>query len=218
MKTLITIAVIIFIIYNIVKWLNKNEKKDDTTDEPIESTSEDNEIHIRTVEEIERNLIKRINCSAVGLDFERNNNKTGRQILTKLVNELKREDGLRYEKYEGLTNKEIIEDYFTDRIYELSTESIPACILEKEDDNEYDSNAIKVLVGNKDDELYHIGYVPKEHCKEIRQLMSQYRVLTGSTIYGGKYKYVDFDDYGEEKVIIDSTEYGLHLSISFWKD
>lgn len=119
------------------------------------------------------------------------------------------------EPYEGMSNKEILEDSFGEKIYELNYESLPECKLIKEDDNEYDPNAIMIIIEDVDGVEHHIGYVPREHCARIRKHMGMYEMEIINTIIGGKYKVVDFDDMGEEKVRVRSTPYGLNISVTF---
>lgn len=166
-----------------------------------------------TVEEhgVEHNeTIKTFSFQTVGLNFEGR-----RKILTNIINQYKADDWFFMEPYEGMTNKEILEESFGERIYELVAEGLPYCEIEKEDDNEYDPNALKILVQDVYGGNHHIGYVPKEHCKEIRKYIDNYRMKITTTIVGGKYKVIDYDDMGEEKVRTRSSDYGLDIFISF---
>lgn len=70
-----------------------------------------------------------------------------------------------------------------------------------EPDNKYDSNAVKVVVGG-----HHIGYIPKEKCLEVLELLSNGRIeKMRYDLVGGKYKRVD-EDYDFEK---DKSTYTL---------
>ena len=63
-----------------------------------------------------------------------------------------------------------------------------------EPDNKYDPNAVKVVIGG-----HHIGYIPKEKCLEVLELLSSGRIERMSyDLIGGKYKRVD-EDYDFEK-------------------
>ena len=63
-----------------------------------------------------------------------------------------------------------------------------------EPDNKYDPNAVKVVIGG-----HHIGYIPKEKCLEVLELLSSGRIERMSyDLIGGKYKRVD-EDYDYEK-------------------
>lgn len=223
METIFTLAVIGYIVYKFFKWIGKDKGNGGESDiQSIKKESDQIDVNVddklkEVAKNTEHNLVKRINFVAVGTKYKKAGNKTGQDILKAIVNRMRREEYF-YEKYEGMTNKEIEEESFGERVYELNVESIPVCALEFENDNEFDPNAIKVMVGFNEGELHHMGYVPREHCEEIRSMMEQYRILVGNTIYGGKYKYADYDEYGEYKVLTDSTPYGLRLSVSFWDD
>ena len=63
-----------------------------------------------------------------------------------------------------------------------------------EPDCKYDPNAVKVVIGG-----HHIGYIPKEKCLEVLELLSSKRIERMSyDLIGGKYKRVD-EDYDFEK-------------------
>ena|SRR5690625_1235169 len=216
MKILFTIAVIIFIIFVVIKWLGKDTQVlNGSVNEKTDKESDVVDIHTEVMERIKKTLVKRIDCKSVGLDFEKENNNTGRDILADVVKQMRKEDVFKYDKYEGMTNKQIEEESFGERVYELYLESIPVCVLEKENDNEFDPNAIKVMIGMTEDDLKHVGYIPKEYCIEIKKLMNEYRILIGNTVIGGKYKQFP---YGGDEMQKGQTPFGLKLSVSFWND
>lgn len=63
-----------------------------------------------------------------------------------------------------------------------------------EPDCKYDPNAVKVVIGG-----HHIGYIPREKCLEVLELLSSGRIERMSyDLIGGKYKRVD-EDYDYEK-------------------
>lgn len=86
--------------------------------------------------------------------------------------------------------------------------------LTHEPDNPHDPNAIMVLL---DDKL--VGYMPKESCKHILELMDNGRFVSASfNAYGGKYKRVD-EDYDSMKdkstytMETGEDEYGITVYI-----
>lgn len=109
--------------------------------------------------------------------------------------------------YEGLTNKEIKEDYYGERVYEADVFSFDDITFVPEPDNPYDANAIKVMHG----ELGHIGYVPKNETKRMFEIIENYSYDVSGEIIGGKYKYVD--EY-EDKVKVNKHNYGIKLIVS----
>lgn len=92
------------------------------------------------------------------------------KILKSVAETIKSEEY--YDKtqlYEGLKNKEILDTYdIGDKIFETEPLDIPYVKLELEPENPYDKNAIKVLIGNTKEEMFHVGYIPKENAVEIK--------------------------------------------------
>lgn len=171
---------------------------------------------VRVPKELTTNIkikepVKRIVFTATGINYEGR-----RKVVSKIVNDMKKEDYFKHETYEGMTNREILEDGY--RVYELSAEAFPGVSIKKEDDNPFDKNAIKVIIYDIHGDPHHIGYIPAKYCVEIRDYISKYRTLVASTITGGKYKDVIYDDYGDEKVKVFNSKYGVKVTISFWDD
>lgn len=112
-----------------------------------------------------------------------------------------------------LTKREIIDDGLTDeRIYQYTFTDGPVELVD-DPGNEYDPNAIKVLVAGQ-----HIGYIKRGSTGRVHNLQSAGRVLgVTAEIYGGKYKVVicDDDDDGAERydLIRDETGYGAAIEI-----
>lgn len=111
-----------------------------------------------------------------------------------------------------LTKREIIDDGLTDeRIYQYTFADGPVELVD-DPDNEYDPNAIKVLVAGQ-----HIGYIKRGSTGRIHRLQRSDRVLgVTAEIYGGKYKVVicDDDDGAEHYDLIkDETGYGAAIEI-----
>lgn len=99
------------------------------------------------------------------------------------------------------TKKEIIDECFTDRkIWRYHWRARPVELI-PEPDNQYDPNAVKVVVDGA-----HIGYIKRESCKRVLQLLSEDRIRHIScTIGGGPYKAV-WEEYDDDK---DKTTYTL---------
>lgn len=112
-----------------------------------------------------------------------------------------------------LTKREIIDDGLTDeRIYQYTFSDGPVELVD-DPDNEYDPNAIKVLIAGQ-----HIGYIKRGSTGRVHNLQRAGRVLgVTAEIYGGKYKVVicDDDDDGAEHydLIKDETGYGAAIEI-----
>lgn len=111
-----------------------------------------------------------------------------------------------------LTKREIIDDGLTDeRIYQYTFADGPVELVD-DPGNEYDPNAIKVLVAGQ-----HIGYIKRGSTGRVHNLQRAGRVLgVTAEIYGGKYKVVicDDDDGAERYGLIkDETAYGAAIEI-----
>lgn len=160
-----------------------------------------------------------IHTIVVGTKYEDRDKK-----LKELINDLKENDYF-YELYEGYSNQEIIDggDYYMEYskeepIYELTEESLPYAEVVPEPGNEYDPNAVAVYVGESQRTKFHLGYLPKEDAKRIQDLFENGEVVyVDAQIKGGKYKFVEMDDYGEEKVRQRTKKYLIDLEITFVK-
>lgn len=112
-----------------------------------------------------------------------------------------------------LTKREIIDDDLTDeRIYQYTFADGPVELVD-DPGNEYDLNAIKVLVAGQ-----HIGYIKRGSTGRVHNLQRAGRVLgVTAEIYGGKYKVVtcdeDYDGTEHYDLIKDETGYGAAIEI-----
>ncbi|MFZ3577402.1 hypothetical protein [Virgibacillus sp. DJP39] len=115
------------------------------------------------------------------------------------------------EKYDGMTNKEILEETYDQPIFEYSDALFSNCSLQLEPDNEYDSKAIAVYIDS-----FMVGYVPKKNFSEGKEYI--YDQLAGGlkdnrklnfsvsvSLRGGKYKI----NRNDEKVDTGESEYKL---------
>ena len=100
-----------------------------------------------------------------------------------------------------LTKKEMVDEgYENDRIYQYSF-YVVKFELEPEPTNHYDPNAIKVLADG-----VHIGYIKSGSCKHLLKAIQDNKIVKiDGDIYGGKYKYLGYDEY-EEKYYLDKGE------------
>lgn len=114
------------------------------------------------------------------------------------------------ELYFGLSGKELrVELEETgDNLFELDDVLIDDTYLVKDPNNQFDSNAIKIM----SNQYGHLGYVPKTHTSIVNSLFNSSDIVmyVDAVITGGKYKYYDYD---EDKVCTDSLYYGLSITI-----
>ncbi|HCZ1934119.1 TPA: HIRAN domain-containing protein [Staphylococcus aureus] len=142
----------------------------------------------------------------VGLNYEGR-----RKELKKLIKKMKNNDDFFF-LYSDLKGNELKEELlYEDKVYEISDyEVIPGVFLQKEPDNPYDENAIKVMISNEYSE-FHVGYVPREYASRLVNRMDNI-VSCNAYINGGKYKTLD---YLEEKIVTKESDYGLRVHLEY---
>ncbi|NGB68157.1 restriction endonuclease [Staphylococcus aureus] len=142
----------------------------------------------------------------VGLNYEGR-----RKELKKLIKKMKNNDDFFF-LYSDLKGNELKEELlYEDKVYEISDyEVIPGVFLQKEPDNPYDENAIKVMISNEYSE-FHVGYVPREYASRLANHMDNI-VSCNAYINGGKYKTLD---YLEEKIVTKESDYGLRVHLEY---
>lgn len=91
-----------------------------------------------------------------GTSYNQNN-------IKKIVKEIVEIDSI--EKYEGFTNKEIIE-YCYDDIWEYPPIETLYTKLIREPNNKFDANAVRIEISSDDDLYYKIGYIPSSDLKK----------------------------------------------------
>ena len=114
-----------------------------------------------------------------------------------------------------LSKKEVLEDCLDNqRIYRYEGFSTDVKFV-PEPDNPYDKNAIQVFV---DDVL--IGYVPAKKTRKDTQLLeSAENLIIGCVFYGGPYKILFEDDYGEGYKFkrYDDNNIGAEITMKYSK-
>lgn len=110
----------------------------------------------------------------------------------------------------SLTKKEIEELYLDDdRIYEFDF-TVNKVELIEEPTNEYDPNAIKVVIDD-----VHVGYIKKGSCSHVKKLMRENKIKNlEADIHGGKYKCLEYDcDTDKYRVRRDTSDFFVDLYI-----
>lgn len=108
------------------------------------------------------------------------------------------------------SKKELIEDGLEDeRIYQY--EFYPSKVeLVAEPENQYDSNAIRVLIDD-----IHVGYVKSGSCTHVKKLLNSGRVTAiDAEIYGGTYKLLWEDEDGEYQIERNHTPIKINVKIT----
>lgn len=108
-----------------------------------------------------------------------------------------------FEYYDGLTNKEIEEEF--SRVYRYSGFFTNNFNLVRETENEFDKNAVAVYISD-----FHIGYLSKGEAKNVSKVMDDNTVKVKGmiSIIGGTYK--EFDYY-EDKIISVKDNAGFKI-------
>lgn len=150
------------------------------------------------------NLLSSESFNVVGINYESRSEK-----LKKMINAMKKNDEFIF-LYDDLKGKELKEALeIENRIFEIANyENLPGVYLEKEPDNLYDANAIKVMVSNEYGK-FQIGYAPKDTAYYLNKYVDTITSCT-AYIYGGKYKELDLF---EEKIKIEDRPYGLKIDV-----
>lgn len=133
-------------------------------------------------------------------------NDEGKDIQKLIKQYVKDEIDSGEEVYEGLTNKEIIEDGY-DEIYEVDLYGFDEINLIPEPDNPYDPDAIKVF----HEEIGHIGYVPSDMTSRVRAALKKGCNIEWKLL-GGKKKVLD--DL-EDKVLTETLNYGMSIEVKY---
>ncbi|WP_342046006.1 hypothetical protein [Bacillus sp. OTU530] len=130
-----------------------------------------------------------------------------RQKEIKKAIKLEQEGGISFdEQYQGMTNKEILEETFDQRIFQYdNTDTFSECSLQPEPENEHDPQAIAVYIYG-----LHVGYVPQQNFKRgkayiLNKISNEENLYLDVSLKGGKYKINVYD----EKIETGETDYKL---------
>ncbi|MFK4412904.1 hypothetical protein ABH961_001441 [Bacillus sp. RC251] len=145
-----------------------------------------------------------------GVTFDNDKGKDIQPLLRRIARAIAKEYDI--ESYGGYTNKELLEIWGEASEFE-DVEFGDYISFIKDPDNEFDKNAIKVIV-NLDGKEFHIGHVPKKQNVEIGKLLDSESITSISANFvGGKTKSVDYDDEKDKDVVV-ITELTLGVLIT----
>lgn len=156
-----------------------------------------------------------ITFNVAGVTFDNEEGKDIQTLLRRVAKAIAREKDI--PAYAGMTNSEILEYYGEVSEFE-DVEFGEYILFEKEPDNEYDKNAIKVVV-KLEDKKHHIGYVPKKYNVQLNKLLDT-DLITDITanFVGGKIKEVDYDfEKDKDVVVIKELTLGVEITV-YYKD
>lgn len=177
----------------VMKSVNKAHEKIKIVEQKKEATYETSSAKLAIVN----------SCYLAGTSFQEENIKKLFEVM-KVTGMLEENDDY------STSKKELIEDILIDedeRVYRFETVEL-ACKLEEENDNEYDTNAIKVNVSPNGDDWFFVGYVPKKRNKEVKEKLNNSTFVVEWK--GDKYKKMTSD---EEIETIDGHSFEL-----IWKE
>jgi len=152
--------------------------------------------------------------NVAGVTFENDEGKDIQSLLRKIGKQIARDNDI--PSYSGLTNSEILEGF--EEISEFEEIEFGECIVfEKDPDNEFDKNAIKVFVKLDENKKHHIGYVPKENNIELLKIMDAGTINdVVATFVGGKIKEVDYDfEKDKEVVVVKELTLGVEIKVYY---
>ncbi|HFK1746058.1 TPA: HIRAN domain-containing protein [Bacillus cereus] len=159
---------------------------------------------------IELDTSNPLTFNVAGVTFDNDKGKDIQSLLKRIARAIAKEYNI--ESYGGYTNKELLEMWVEASEFE-DVEFGDYISFVKDPDNEFDKNAIKVIV-NLDNKEFHIGHVPKKQNVEIGKLLDSESITSISANFvGGKTKSVDYDDEKDKDVVI-ITELTLGVLIT----
>lgn len=159
---------------------------------------------------IELDTSNPLTFNVAGVTFDNDKGKDIQSLLKRIARAIAKEYNI--ESYGGYTNKELLEMWVEASEFE-DVEFGDYISFVKDPDNEFDKNAIKVIV-NLDNKEFHIGHVPKKQNVEIGKLLDSESIISISANFvGGKTKSVDYD-YEKDKDVVIITELTLGVLIN----
>lgn len=179
------------------------KKKDNS--KPIQKVKEEqlviNPIVKETIAKATPKAKKDISFKAAGVTFN--------GIQSKIKSMVK-EEKYSSDPYDGLSNKEILDDYSDgDKIYEVDIYGSSEIKLVPDPQNKFDPNAIKIV----HEEMGDVGYVPATSCKRIKKVLDGGYSLNWKLI-GGKSKYIVYDDEKDKDVVRTNNDtYGIMITL-----
>ncbi len=115
----------------------------------------------------------------------------------------------------SLSKRDFVDSYPEEElVYQYSFPPFSASLIE-DPTNEYDKNAIKVVINDR-----HIGFIKSGSCSHIKKLIDSDSIESiNAKIYGGKYKwyYSDYDSDKDKEVYMmdkDERNYSVTLEIN----
>ena len=147
-----------------------------------------------------------------GTKYKNSDGSNRQKIIKNYVKDNHDSDSFDKDDYEYVSNNEIEEEsrILDIEYYQYELTEYDSIKLEREPDNPYYENAIKII-HNK---MGQIGYIPQKDTEKVNQILSnkELEVSYKIILLGGRYKYFDTNSY---KVKIKSKPFNFDLHITY---
>lgn len=147
-----------------------------------------------------------------GTKYKNPDGSNRQNIIKNYVKDNHDSDSFDKNDYEYVSNREIEEEsrILDIEYYQYELTEYDSIKLERESDNPYDENAIKII----HDEMGQIGYIPRKDTEKVSQILSnkELEVSYKIILLGGRYKYFDTNSY---KVRIKPKPFNFDLHITY---
>jgi len=154
---------------------------------------------------------KLFNFNVAGVTAENDKGKDIQRLLKRYGKLHCEENGI--ELFGGYTNRELIEDGISISEFDGLDFVNSEVSFVPEPTNEYDPNAIKVFIDFGNEEIHHVGYVPKKHTSKLNDILnSQETINIVASYVGGKIKEIDYD-FEKDKDVVITKELTLGVEI-----
>ncbi|MEE8670420.1 MAG: HIRAN domain-containing protein [Heyndrickxia coagulans] len=154
---------------------------------------------------------KSITFNVAGVTFENDKGKEIQPLLRRIAREIAKEQDV--ESFGGWTNKDILE--YMAEVSQFEDVMFGDYVsFEKDLDNEFDQNAIKVMA-NLNDKQFHIGYVPKDNNVQVGKLLDDGLIdKIAASFVGGKTKEIDYDfEKDKDVVVVKELTLGVEITL-----
>ncbi len=143
---------------------------------------------------------KTLAFNVAGVTFENDKGQEIQSLLRRIAKNISKE--LDILAYAGYKNSEILNDIGEVSEFE-DVEFGEYVSFEKDPDNEFDKNAIKVMVEFPVGKKHHIGHVPKNENVQVRKMLDTDSIkLIDAAFVGGKTKEIEYDDEKDKDVVV----------------
>ncbi|WP_425801946.1 DUF4236 domain-containing protein [Desulfitobacterium sp. Sab5] len=114
------------------------------------------------------------------------------------------------EAYDGMTNKEILEDY-ADETYQVDVYGDSEITLIPEPENTYNHKAIRI----EHEDIGKVGYVPDKNLSKVHEILDRNNYNLEWRLIGGKFKQIEYnDEKDKDVVVVKEHTYGIEITLT----